>query len=323
MAPVAEVFKAEPPTAFDSVVGLLVASVFSTVYLLAPLYVIGQLIALALAPTSPVVWACAVPLLVSVAIPPTACPNLVQSAAFGCMLRYFSFEMRCEKGATTTEIEEHTAAGRHFVLAAQPHGIISYVGICSASACSRKLLLGFPTAAASVIMKFPVLKNVMGVFGLVDASKGSLMRALTRHGVVIYIGGIAELFLSSARREVLFVQKRKGFIKLAMQAGCDVIPLYLFGNTTVLSALSVGPLAALSRSAGVSLTYFWGRWGLPVPFRVPILGAVGMPIPVPKTEEPAQADIDKYHAALLSGMTELFDDTKRLYGWEEKTLVIR
>jgi hypothetical protein len=77
------------------------------------------------------------------------------------------------------------------------------------------------------------------------------------------------------------------------------------------------------RQLGFALILFWGRWGLPVPFRVPILGAVGMPIPVPKTEEPAQADIDKYHAALLSGMTELFDDTKRLYGWEEKTLVIR
>lgn len=324
MAPVAEVFKAEPPTAFDSVVGLLVASVFSTVYLLAPLYVIGQLIALVLAPTSPVVWACAVPLLVSVAIPPTACPNLVQSAAFGCMLRYFSFEMRCEKGATTTEIEEHTAAGRHFVLAAQPHGIISYVGICSASACSRKLLLGFPTAAASVIMKFPVLKNVMGVFGLVDASKGSLMRALTRHGVVIYIGGIAELFLSSARREVLFVQKRKGFIKLAMQAGCDVIPLYLFGNTTVLSALSVGPLAALSRSAGVSLTYFWGRWGLPLPRPVKLVYVRGAPLGMPKIDEPTQQQIDEWHAKYVSEVTRIFNEHKgTLSDYAEKQLEMR
>ena len=123
MAPVAEVFKAEPPTAFDSVVGLLVASVFSTVYLLAPLYVIGQLIALALAPTSPVVWACAVPLLVSVAIPPTACPNLVQSAAFGCMLRYFSFEMRCEKGATRGSHSRPSM--RRYSVLAPSHGPMS------------------------------------------------------------------------------------------------------------------------------------------------------------------------------------------------------
>ena len=59
-----------------------------------------------------------------------------------------------------------------------------------------------------------------------------------------------------------------------------------------------------------------------MPFRVPILGAVGMPVPCPNGGA-AQADIDKYHAALLSGMAKLFDDTKRLYGWEEKTLVIR
>jgi hypothetical protein len=35
--------------------------------------------------------------------------------------------------------------------------------------------------------------------------------------VVLYIGGIAELFLSSSREEVLFVKRRKGFIKLALK----------------------------------------------------------------------------------------------------------
>ncbi len=45
----------------------------------------------------------------------------------------------------------------------------------------------------------------------------------------------------------------------------DVVPIYLFGNTSVLSALKHGPLASISRKFQVSLTWFWGKWCLPVP----------------------------------------------------------
>jgi hypothetical protein len=67
----------------------------------------------------------------------------------------------------------------------------------------------------------------------VDASKKSLTkRVAAGQSFVLYPGGIAELFLSSSTEEVIFC--RKGFIKLALTTGADVIPIYLFGNTTVL-----------------------------------------------------------------------------------------
>ena len=43
-----------------------------------------------------------------------------------------------------------------------------------------------------------------------------------------------ELFLSSPAEERLYVGKRKGFIKLAMRTGSEIIPCYYFGNTTCL-----------------------------------------------------------------------------------------
>jgi hypothetical protein len=58
---------------------------------------------------------------------------------------------------------------------------------------------------------------------------------------------MAELFLSSEKEEVLYLKNRKGFIKLALQEGVDVIPTYLFGYTTVLSVIKTGILANLSR----------------------------------------------------------------------------
>ncbi len=78
-------------------------------------------------------------------------------------------------------------------------------------------------------------------------------------------GGIAELFLSSAREERLFLKNRKGFIKLALSEGLDVVPLYFFGNTAVLSVAKNKFLADLSRRLQMSVNLFQGKWGLPIP----------------------------------------------------------
>lgn len=42
--------------------------------------------------------------------------------------------------------------------------------------------------------------------------------------VVLYVGGVAELFLSCENEEKLYLKKRKGFIKLALQQGVDIVP---------------------------------------------------------------------------------------------------
>lgn len=47
------------------------------------------------------------------------------------------------------------------------------------------------------------------------------------------------MFLSSPSEERLYVGKRKGFIKLAMRTGSEIIPCYYFGNTTCLEVAYV------------------------------------------------------------------------------------
>ena len=68
-----------------------------------------------------------------------------------------------------------------------------------------------------------------------------------RRSLYRYVGGMAELFLTSEEEEQLYLMKRKGFIKLALQEGVDIVPSYMFGNTTVLSVLKTGLLADISR----------------------------------------------------------------------------
>ena len=167
------------------------------------------------------------------------------------------------------------------------------------------------TAVADVLLITPILKHVMGIFGLMSASKKNLIKAFQKKGaegtVVLYVGGLAELFLSCEQEEKLYLKKRKGFIKLALTQGIDIVPVYLFGNTSVLSVLKTGILALLSRKLKFSLTYIWGRWGLPIPRDVKLLYVTGQPLGLPKIENPTQEDIDKYHTLYCEQVTKLYN----------------
>ena len=121
--------------------------------------------------------------------------------------------------------------GTHnYILAVQPHGDVSMTSICSGVYNAvhpiyrhRKISGYLPTAVASAVLRTPILKRVMGIFGLMSASKLSITKHLSQTGrgpsgsIVLYVGGIAELFLSSRKQETLYFKNRKGFIKLALQ----------------------------------------------------------------------------------------------------------
>eukprot|EP00520_Triparma_pacifica_P007668 CAMPEP_0118667098 /NCGR_PEP_ID=MMETSP0785-20121206/19593_1 /TAXON_ID=91992 /ORGANISM="Bolidomonas pacifica, Strain CCMP 1866" /LENGTH=241 /DNA_ID=CAMNT_0006561505 /DNA_START=219 /DNA_END=944 /DNA_ORIENTATION=+ len=216
--------------------------------------------------------------------------------------------------------------GKSYILAAQPHGVISFCGMCSASYCIDEFRL-IKTAAASVVTMVPILKHVMGVFGLIDAGGKNLKEHIKKGGaegsVVIYIGGIAELFKSSRKEERLYLSKRKGFIKLALTTGADIIPLYLLGNTDTLTVVKNGPLATLSRKMGVSITYFWGLFNTPIPRPSQMVYVRGRPLGITKMDNPKQEDIDRWHEVYCKEVERLFETYKgTCKGYENKKFYI-
>lgn len=231
-------------------VGMLQSAVFSSTYFLAPFYMLTAVVLLFKSPTSHYVWIYVTPIIISAIVKPIPMPWLIQRLR--PMLHYFDYEEIHEKKPrdATQEINN----GKNFLLVCQPHGALSYCGICSAVTCPTTSLP--PTAVADALLHTPILKHVLGIFGLVSASKQSMLRQLAKPGaegtLVLYVGGMAELFLSCENEEKLYLKNRKGFIKLALTTGVDVIPVYLFGNTSVLSVLKKGMLADISRKLQVS-----------------------------------------------------------------------
>lgn len=317
-------------TSTERLAGFLAASVFSLAYIVSPVWVLAALL-------GPIFFSLrvslvlAAPVLVSVLLlllgfdSKDVGPAVLRSWPCRQIPKYFHYEEYHE----ITDAEAQSS-GKSYIVGAHPHGVFSYVGVCAAVATMNadggfgaQLATKAPTAAASVLKVFPLLKDVLGIFGVLPADGKSLARQLKRGSVVLYIGGMAELFRSSPKREAVFLKGRKGFIKLALREGADVIPVYLFGNTTVLSALTAGPLAELSRRLGVSLTLFWGRFGLPLPKPVRLTYARGAPLGLPHIPQPTDDDVNAWHAKYCEALVELFERYKGTNpDYKHKTLVI-
>lgn len=96
----------------------------------------------------------------------------------------------------------------------------------------------------------PLHRDVITALGICDVS-AETCRAIWKKGngnsVTILVGGAEEALLARPGTNDLIVRRRLGFIKLAMRAGADIVPVYSFGENDVRLALS--PFILLLRRA--------------------------------------------------------------------------
>eukprot|EP01113_Clastostelium_recurvatum_P032351 TRINITY_DN4143_c0_g1_i4.p1 TRINITY_DN4143_c0_g1~~TRINITY_DN4143_c0_g1_i4.p1 ORF type:complete len:384 (-),score=119.36 TRINITY_DN4143_c0_g1_i4:1012-2055(-) len=127
------------------------------------------------------------------------------------------------------------------------------------------------------------------------------------------------------RKEVvLFLKNRKGFVRLAMQLGLDLVPVFTHGELELYNQLQWGlpQRLGLSRKFKVPITLVWGH-KLFLPFRRPLTVVVGHPIPVEKVENPTPEQVAELHGKYVAALRSMFEETKEECGYGDTHLVIR
>eukprot|EP01036_Dinobryon_divergens_P031572 gene31572-40998_t len=64
----------------------------------------------------------------------------------------------------------------------------------------------------------------------------------------------------------------------------------------------------------MSLIVFWGRLGLPIPRRVPLLTVIGKPIPCPKMPSPSPELMNAYHEKYLQATRDIYETYRNTMG---------
>lgn len=234
---------------------------------------------------------------------------------------------------------------RNYIFGYHPHGIFCFGAFCNFGTEATGFSKKFPGIKPSLAtldgnFRLPLFRDYLMSGGICPVNRNSIDFLLSSNGtgnaVVIVIGGAAESLDCAPGMNSVTLKNRKGFVRLALNQGADLVPVYSFGENEVYTQLIfedgswwrvaqkklqkiLGFAPCLFHGCGL---FFPKSWGL-VPYCKPITTVVGEPITVPKIENPSQDVIDMYHAMYIRSLKSLFDNNKTRFGLNESdTLVI-
>mmetsp|Transcript_31858 Transcript_31858/g.48873 ORF Transcript_31858/g.48873 Transcript_31858/m.48873 type:complete len:393 (-) Transcript_31858:157-1335(-) len=248
------------------------------------------------------------------------------------------------------------------IYATHPHGVIPIHGYLWCAFCDQHFpnRYGFG-ALTDIAMRLPLLRHVMGWLSSEPAQKKVLLRRMDA-GDNLYIlpGGVAEIFAACPGRNVIKAPRR-GLMKLALQTGGVLVPTYVFGANDFYNQLAtygsnktnapskggedptnvLGQIQRkISRRFKGGFTFFWGQYGLPLPYEVKCSMVLGDPIePVPgtlgrektksgtkltctKIAEPTEEQIDELYIRYTDALVRLFEQYKAEAGFPDAKLDI-
>lgn len=180
----------------------------------------------------------------------------------------------------------------------------------------------------SVCFSIPLMKHIYTWVNAVSVDKKNICRLIEK-GIspIICPGGVQEVTLLRNKDEVvLYLNKRLGFVKLAMKYGIPIIPAFTFGLRKTFSFwVPEGKFfESVGRSIGFLPMIFFGLWGLPLgpPKPCDYVVIIGKPIPIPAIENPSEEEIRKYHVIYVQELTRIFELEKAKHGYSNLQLRI-
>jgi len=226
--------------------------------------------------------------------------------------------------------EKHTSCGPA-ILVLEPHDVLP-VSIFALSD-----YLGYNEGhtgigcLTSICFAIPLMKHIYTWASAASVDKSNILR-LMKEGKTITVcpGGAQEVTYMTADEDdiTLYLKKRMGLVKLALQFGRPLIPVFTFNQRSTYSfSIPTSPLIrAIGKQLGFIPMVFYGVLGLPfsMPKPTPLTVVVGQPIPVPKVQESEMSDelVCKYHTQLLEAIEKLFHTHKEACGKGNARLTI-
>ena len=242
------------------------------------------------------------------------------------------------------EFDIHTSPS---IFAFVPHGIFPF-GLafsCLPERGHEQTWGLFRPVVATATKLFPLVRTFISWMNGVDASRSAVSRALappytSDHPgrVGVSPGGIAEMFETYPKPgfhpndEAALLKDRNGLFKLAMKHKLPIVPVYCFGATKMLRRVQLPAFVeTLSRMLKISLCLFFGKLGLPIPFRQRLMYVMGKTLfpPLPRDGvntsmmeggEEFDERVQEMHDAFCNEITRIFERNKDHYGWGNKNL---
>ncbi|KAK0751584.1 diacylglycerol acyltransferase-domain-containing protein [Schizothecium vesticola] len=236
---------------------------------------------------------------------------------------------------------------RKYIFGYHPHGIISHGAFSAFATEALGFSQKFPGIQNSLLtldsnFRIPLYREYVLSLGIMSVSKQSITNILSRGGrngegmgraVTIVVGGARESLEAQPGTLHLVLAERKGFIKVAVRTGADLVPVLAFGENDLYDQVSPethpwlrrAQMYAL-RTLKFTLPFLHGRGifnydvGL-MPYRRPLNIVVGRPIKVTQARSEADVDmaeVDRLHREYVAELEKMWERYKGGFAADRK-----
>jgi 2-acylglycerol O-acyltransferase 2 len=230
-------------------------------------------------------------------------------------------------------------ATRKYVFGYHPHGIIShgaFVAFATEALGFGQLFPGITNTLLTLDSNFriPLYRDYALRLGLASVSRESCENILSKGGpngegmgraITIVVGGARESLDAQPNSLRLVLARRKGFVKLAIRTGADLVPVLAFGENELYEQFdpqahpTIHKFQLLVKKAlGFTIPLFHARGvfnydvGM-MPYRRPLNIVAGRPIMVRKQERPDSDYVDEIHAQYVDELKRIWDEWKDVF----------
>lgn len=239
---------------------------------------------------------------------------------------------------------------RKYVFGYHPHGIISHGAFAAFATEALGFAQLFPGITNSLLtldsnFRIPFYRDYALALGLASVSRESCENILTKGGrngegmgraVTIVVGGATESLDAQPHTVRLVLKRRKGFVKLAIRTGADLVPVLAFGENDLYEQVRPESHPKLhhmqltvKKLLGFTIPLFYARGvfnydvGL-LPYRKPLNVVVGRPIRLIQNAHPDEAYVNEVHGQYVRELQRLWDEWKDVFSpdrQEELTII--
>ena len=239
------------------------------------------------------------------------------------------------KSATLEKTEELDSGPYLFVH--HPHGILAMGSWLAFGTDALGFAEMFPKVrdvrlvTLNVNFWAPFLREFLLLHGVCSCARHSLIRLLRlKKSVALVVGGGSESLLSHPNSYELVLNRRRGFVKVALETGTPLVPVMTFGETntyrTVDRLNTYGSWIRkiqrrIEKRLGFTIPIVLGRgvflpYGLLPMYDVDIRVVVGKPLKVPRVDPKSMSKdafqelVDTYHGKYVKELYQLFHNAK-------------
>ncbi|CAA7265177.1 unnamed protein product [Cyclocybe aegerita] len=226
--------------------------------------------------------------------------------------------------------EADLPADRPYVFGYHPHGIIGMGALATFATEATGFSAAFPGIKPHLLtlttnFQVPFYRDLILALGVCSVSKEScsnILKSGPGSAITIVVGGAAESLSAHPGTADLTLRKRLGFIKVAIQHGADLVPVFSFGENDIYQQMpneKGTTVYALQRKFqsifGFTLPLFHGRGllnynlGL-MPYRRRIVAVIGKPIHVDQCDKPTLEEVIRVQQKYIDELTRIWNTYK-------------